>query len=34
MGRLPGALGSCPYGVKEEVVGGIDGMIPGGAGGS
>jgi hypothetical protein len=29
---LPGALGSCPDGVAEEVVGRMTGMFPGSAG--
>jgi hypothetical protein len=32
MGGLPGAPGSCPYGVEEEQVGQMNGMCPGSAG--
>jgi len=34
MGGLPGAPGSCPYGVEEEEVGRMTAMFPGSAGGS
>jgi len=34
MGGLPGAAGSCPYGVEVEEVGQMTGMFPGSAGGT
>jgi hypothetical protein len=34
MGGLPGAPGSCPYGVEAEEVGRMTGMLPGSAGGT